>query len=74
MKSSHEVTVYNMTKQMNMLTMHLAVIQSTCSRHVDRSAELQFFCEMFAESNVEFVDQDELLRSFRKKIMEGIYI
>merc|ERR1711931_581961 len=47
-RKSHQITVNNYDRQLQLLKDHLTVIQTTLDRFVDRAAELELCCKMFS--------------------------
>ena len=69
-KKSHQRTVNNYDRQLQLLKDHLAVIQTTLDRFVERAAELELCCKMFSTFE-EASNQDDILTQFDSKIKKG---
>jgi len=66
-RKSHQITVNNYDRQLQLLKDHLVVIQTTLDRFVDRAAELELCCKMFSTFE-EASNQDDILTQFDSKI------
>ena len=69
-RKSHQITVNNYDRQLQLLKDHLTVIQTTLDRFVDRAAELELCCKMFSTFE-EASNQDDILTQFDSKIKKG---
>ena len=70
-RKSHQITVNNYDRQLQLLKDHLTVIQTTLDRSVDRAEELELCCKMFS-SFEEASNQDDILTQFDTKIKKGM--
>ena len=70
-KKSHQRTVNNYDRQLQLLKDHLVVIQTTLDRFLERAAELELCCKMFSTFE-EASNQDDILTQFDSKIKKGL--